>query len=127
MSNHLSRILYVEDDPGIRHISRIALEGLGGFKVTAFGSGPEAIAAAPALKPDLVLLDAAMPGMDGPATLKAMRDSFAIDDIPVIFMAAAHDRPEDIARYEAMGALGVIRKPFDPVQVSEQICRIWYS
>ena len=127
MNTPLSRILYVEDDAGIRHISRIALEGLGGFKVTACGSGAEAIAMAPGLKPDLVLLDAVMPGMDGPATLKAMRDTFAIGDTPVIFTTTADDQPEDIARYEAMGALGVIRKPFDPVQVSEQICRIWYS
>ena len=62
--------------------------------------------------------------MDGPATLKAMRDTLALGDTPVIFMTAKVQAAE-VAKYRALGALDVIAKPFDPMQVSDQIRRIW--
>src|SRR5438552_4864085 len=123
MSKSLKRILYVEDEPDIRAVAKMALEAIGGFEVVACGSGAEALAAAPAAKPDLLLLDVMMPGMDGPATLKALRETFAVGDAPVIFMTAKV-QAQEIAQYKALGALDVIPKPFDPMQASAQINRI---
>ena len=124
MATHLTRILYVEDEPDIRAIGKMALEAVGGFEVVACASGAEALAAAAAAKPDLLLLDVMMPGMDGPATLKALRATSLNADTPAIFMTAKVQSNE-VAHFKALGALAVIPKPFDPMQVSDEIRRIW--
>ncbi len=120
----LSRILYVEDEADIRAVAKMALEAVGGFEVVACASGAEALAAAPSANADLLLLDVMMPGMDGPATLKALRDTLATAKTPVIFMTAKV-QPTEVAQFKALGAIDVIPKPFDPMQVSEEIRRIW--
>ncbi|MBT8121342.1 MAG: response regulator, partial [Gammaproteobacteria bacterium] len=68
----LNKILYVEDEPDIQTVTLMALETIGGFTVKACSSGQEAVDAAPAFEPDLVILDVMMPGMDGPATMEAL-------------------------------------------------------
>ena len=124
MSKILKRILYVEDEPDIRLIAQMALEAVGGFTVIVCASGPEALSAAPASRADLLLLDVMMPGMDGPSTLKALRELPATADTPVIFMTAKVQAAE-VAAYKALGAIDVIPKPFDPMELSGQIQRIW--
>ena len=126
MPKPLTRILYVEDEPDIRMVAQMALEAVGGFVVTACSSGQEALAAAPSAQADLLLLDVMMPGMDGPSTLKALRDLPATAGTPVIFMTAKVQAAE-VAAYKALGAIEVIPKPFDPMDLSAQIQRIWAS
>jgi two-component system, OmpR family, response regulator len=120
----LERILYVEDEADIRVVAKMALEAVGGFSVLACSGGGEAITAAPTAAADLILLDVMMPGMDGPATLRALRGIPATCATPVIFMTAKVQAAE-IAEYRAMGALDVVAKPFDPMGVSAEIQRIW--
>lgn len=120
----LKRILFVEDDGDIRAVARMALENVGGFEVLACASGDEAVAAAPEARADLILLDVMMPGRDGPATLKALRHIPATAGTPVIFMTAKVQTAE-IAHYMSLGAIDVIPKPFDPLEISAQIRRIW--
>ena len=67
----LDRILYVEDEPDIQTIAKIALESVGGFNVEVCDSGAQAMDKAPNFAPDLILLDVMMPDMDGSATLCA--------------------------------------------------------
>lgn len=124
MSPPLSRILYVEDQPDIRLVAKMALEAVGGFTVIACASGQEALSSAPAAMADLLLLDVMMPGMDGPSTLKALRELPATAHTPVIFMTAKVQTAE-VAQYMGLGALQVIPKPFDPMELSAQIRRIW--
>lgn len=124
MSSPLSRILYVEDQQDIRLVAKMALEVVGGFTVTACASGQEALSSAPAAMADLLLLDIMMPGMDGPSTLKALRKLPATAHTPVIFMTAKVQTAE-VAQYMGLGALQVIPKPFDPMELSAQIRRIW--
>ncbi|HYW58638.1 MAG TPA: response regulator [Polaromonas sp.] len=124
MTKPLARILYVEDEPDIRAVAQMALEAVGGFVVVACASGSEALAAAPNANADLLLLDVMMPGMDGPSTLKALRDMPATANTPVIFMTAKVQATE-IAQYRELGAIDVIHKPFDPMELSAQIQRIW--
>ena len=126
MSKPLARILYVEDEPDIRAIAQMALEAVGGFTVIACASGSEALANAPGALADLLLLDVMMPGMDGPSTLKALRELPATAQTPVIFMTAKVQAAE-VAQYRALGAMDVIHKPFDPMELSAQITRIWES
>jgi len=120
----LCRILYVEDEPDIRAIAQMALEAVGGFSVIACASGSEALAAAATAQADLLLLDIIMPGMDGPDTLKALRALTATANTPVIFMTAKVQAAE-VAQYRELGAIDVLHKPFDPMELSAQIQRIW--
>ncbi|MFI5444326.1 response regulator [Polaromonas sp. UC242_47] len=120
----LQRILYVEDEPHIRAIAQMALEVVGGLTVVACASGREALATAPDAGVDLLLLDVMMPGMDGLSTLQALRQLPATAHTPVIFMTAKVQSAE-LAQYEALGALDVIAKPFDPMELSAQIRRIF--
>lgn len=124
MPSPLKKILYVEDEPDIRAIAQMALQAVGGFEVIACASGNDALLAAPEAMADLLLLDVMMPGLDGPATLKALREIPATSHTPVIFMTAKVQATE-VAVYKALGALEVIAKPFDPMELSDQIRKIW--
>ena len=124
MGRELKRILYVEDESDIRTVTAMALEAVGGFTVICCTSGDEALAAAPDAKADLILLDVMMPGMDGLATLSALRGLSQTADIPVIFMTAKVQANE-IQQYMRLGATDVIAKPFDPMKLSAQIGDIW--
>ena len=120
----LNRILYVEDEPDIRFVAQMALQAVGGFTVIACACGQDALNAAPDARADVLLLDVMMPGMDGPSTLKALRESPATANTPVIFMTAKVQVAE-VAMYKALGALEVIPKPFDPMELAAQIQKIW--
>jgi CheY-like chemotaxis protein len=119
----LERVLYVEDDPDIRAVGAFAL-GLGGIKVKSCASGDEAVAAAATFGPQLILLDVMMPGMDGPATLEALRALDATAATPVVFMTAKV-QPTQVAVYRQMGAVEVIPKPFDPMTLAAVIREIY--
>jgi len=118
-----TKILFVEDEDDIRTVATMALEAVGGFVVRACRSGAEALEAAPLAGADLLLLDVMMPGMDGPATLSALRRIPATANTPVIFMTAKVQGSE-IASYAVLGALGVIPKPFSPMDFPGQVRRM---
>jgi len=94
--------------------------------VIACASGNEVLAAAATAQADLLLFDVMMPGMDGPETLKVLRALPATANTPVIFMTAKVQAAE-VALYKGLGALEVIPKPFDPMELSAQISRIWVA
>jgi len=120
----LSRVLYVEDEPDIAQVARLALETVGGFTIENCENGQIALDKGPAFKPDLVLMDVMMPEMDGPTALEQMKNMPELKDVPVIFMTAKV-QPGEIAEYKAMGAVDVIPKPFDPMTLAEQVKRVW--
>lgn len=124
MADKLTRILYVEDEPDIQTVARLALETLGGFTVEICSSGNEALSRAPGFQPQLILLDVMMPVMDGPATLKMLRGMPQFASTPVIFMTAKV-QPSEVAGYKEIGAVDVIPKPFDPMTLSSQVQAIW--
>ena len=120
----LTHILYIDDEPDLREVATLALEAVGGFDVVACASGAEGLAAAAARPPDLFLLDVMMPGMDGPATLRALRAEPKLASIPAVFMTAKAQRDE-VAELLALGAAAVVAKPFDPMRLSDQLREIW--
>jgi len=122
--SELNLVLYVEDDPDIQMVAQMALEVVGGLALRACSSGREALDAAAACRPDLILLDVMMPDMDGPATLAALRQLPATANTPVIFMTAKVQAAE-VAHYKTLGAIGVIAKPFDPMQLAQQVRQLW--
>ena len=120
----LQRILYAEDEPHIAAVARVSLEKIGGFTLCLCSSGQEALDQAAQFKPDLILLDVMMPGLDGPATLAAMRRIDTLRETPVIFMTAKAQASE-LARYRALGAADVISKPFAALKLAGQLREIW--
>ncbi|MDP9033891.1 MAG: response regulator [Myxococcota bacterium] len=108
----LRRILIVDDDPDIRRITALSLARIGGFSVVAAASAEEALAKAAEELPDVILLDVSMPGADGPTTLATLRATARTARVPVIFFTAEAD-DERAAQLCALGAMGVITKPFD--------------
>jgi CheY-like chemotaxis protein len=112
------RLLLVDDEPDIRAIATMALERVGGHDVTAVGSAAEAVAAAERERPDAVLLDVMMPDVDGPVALERLRP--VIGEVPVIFLTAK----QDAERLRALGAAGVIAKPFDPLALADEVAAI---
>ena len=121
----LKKILYVEDQSDIQLVAQLALESIGHFDVEICSSGEQALARIAEFSPDLVLLDVMMPGMDGPATLQAIRAREDSRQLPVIFMTA-RILPDEVRDLKALGALDVIAKPFDPVTLGDDIRNIWY-
>jgi CheY-like chemotaxis protein len=117
------RILIVDDSPLIRKLARLGLEGQDGWKVLDVGSGRVALSQAATQPPSVILLDAVMPDMDGPATLAGLRSSAATRDIPVIFVTAT-DRLTERAQLQELGAAGVIRKPFHVPALAGQVAAI---
>jgi len=122
----LKRILLVEDEPDIRTIVSVALGDIGGFEIEVCNSGHEVLEVIQACQPDLLILDVMMPVMDGPTTLQEIRKIAAFKELPVIFMTAKVQAHE-VNEYLALGVLGVISKPFDPVTLPQEIREIWNS
>lgn len=123
---NLQRILYVEDDPDVQTIARLALELTAGFTVKLCSSGDEAVREAAAFAPDLILIDMMMPGMDGLATLAALQAQPELAGVPMAFMTAKV-QPAEIAYYTARGARAVIAKPFNPMLLAQQVRDIWLA
>ncbi len=124
MSGGLKKILYVEDEPDIQAVAKIALEAVGGFELMTCSSGDEAIAVAAEFAPDLLLLDVMMPGMDGPTTLAELRQLSGLESTPIIFMTAKV-QPQEVEYFKSLGAVEVIAKPFDPMGLADQVREAW--
>lgn len=117
-------ILYVDDETDIREIVAFALEDEADMSLRLCASGAEALAAVQLQRPDLVLLDVMMPGMDGPSTLRQLRALPSMAQLPAAF-ATAKVQPREVDEFKAMGALGVIAKPFDPMTLPAQVRKLW--
>ncbi|WP_444997254.1 response regulator [Aliikangiella sp. IMCC44359] len=120
----LQKILYVEDEIDIQKVAQLALEMVGQLTVKVCSSGEEALSEVIEFNPDLILLDVMMPGMDGPTTLKEIRNLPSLENIPVAFMTAKV-QPSEIEHFKSLGALDVIAKPFDPMELANQVQAIW--
>jgi two-component system OmpR family response regulator len=117
-------VLYVDDDPDICEVVQATLGLMEGLDVHIAGSGEQAIDLAYEIRPDLILMDVMMPGLDGPTTFKRIRSSPVIADIPVIFLTAKV-LPTELAHFLQLGAIGVIGKPFDPLKLADELFALW--
>ncbi|HEX2543523.1 MAG TPA: response regulator, partial [Ramlibacter sp.] len=113
-----SHILVVEDDPDVR---RVIVECLSliGYKVTEAANGPEALASLATVKPDLLVVDYAMPEMTGAEVISQARQM--IGDVPVI-LATGY---ADMAAVERLaGRPRILRKPFDIAQLGDAVHQV---
>jgi two-component system OmpR family response regulator len=120
----LNRICYVEDDEDIQRIVRMSLERVGKMTVEVVGDPMAAIAAITAFKPDLVMLDWMMPGMDGPTLFRKMKTLPEVSALPVVFITAKATS-RDMEELMSLGAAGTISKPFSPKDLPDQLRAIW--
>ena len=114
------KVLIVDDEPDIRRIAKLGLSRVGGMEVVEAANGAEALVRAKADKPDAVLLDVMMPGLDGPSTLARLREDPATAGIPVVFLTAKAIAAE-LERLKVLGAAGVLTKPFDPMTLAREL------
>jgi two-component system OmpR family response regulator len=114
------KVLIVDDEPDIRRIAKLGLSRVGGMEVVEAANGAEALVRAKEDKPDAVLLDVMMPGLDGPSTLARLREDPATSGIPVVFLTAKAIAAE-LERLNVLGAAGVLTKPFDPMTLAREL------
>lgn len=113
------RILHVDDDESIRELTALAFDLSGDADVRSAASGSDALRMlAEGLSPDLLLLDVMMPDMDGPTLLGLIRKGGL--SAPAVFMTA-QTQDQELARLRALGAIGVVIKPFDPMLLNAQV------
>jgi CheY-like chemotaxis protein len=108
------RVLLADDDPDVRDIIDCSLGVDPLFVLQGCDTGENALVAAVKWRPDLILLDVMMPGMDGPATLAQLQKNPRTAEIPVVFVTGRACEREQLL---SLGAVGVIPKPFDAVQL----------
>ena len=120
----LSRICYVEDDEDIQRIVRMTLERVGKMTVEIVTDPMVAIGVIQSFKPDLVMLDWMMPGMDGPTLFREMKKVPETQALPVVFITAKAQQ-RDMDELMALGAVGTISKPFSPKDLPDQLRAIW--
>lgn len=120
----LQRVCYVEDDEDIQRIVRMSLERIGKMSVQVVSDPLTAIDVIKAYKPELVMLDWMMPGMDGPTLYRKMKEIPEVCDLPVVFITAKASQKE-LDELRGLGAAGTISKPFSPKDLPEQLKSIW--
>ena len=112
-------VLIVDDEPNVRKVLGALLEQAG-YLTTRAATGAEALDLVRAQDPDLVITDLKMPGMDGLALLRRLKDGFP--EIPVILLTA-HGTVEAAVEAMKQGALDFLTKPFDKERVLETVAK----
>ena len=112
----MTRVLVIDDEAPIRLLCRVNLEAEG-MQVSEAGDGPGGLDLARAQRPDVILLDVMMPGLDGWRVAEMLLDDPVTSDIPIVFLTARAD-VRDRARGIDLGGLEYITKPFNPVELA---------
>lgn len=114
------RVLFIDDEEDIRTLASFCLESEAGWQMLSASNGIEGITMAQNEQPDVILLDAMMPDLDGLQTIAQLQVNPATQQIPVIFVTAKV-QASDRRNFYAAGAKGVINKPFDAITLASQI------
>lgn len=116
------RVLIVEDDPAIRDLLHTRLS-LAGYRSQHVSSGWAALQVMQDFRPNAVILDINMPGLDGFGVLETKRARSAIRDIPVMVLTA-RNAADDIRKALALGAKDYLAKPFEDQQLLMRVRRL---
>jgi CheY-like chemotaxis protein len=113
------RVLLIDDEDDIRTVAQLSLELVGKWDVVTASSGPEGLEKAASERPDAIVLDVMMPGMDGAATYKRLQANPATKQIPVVLLTAKVF--ESRTERDGLEGLTVIGKPFDPMRLPSEL------
>jgi len=114
------KVLVIDDDEMIQEVVKNCLEDLAGWDVVMANSGWEGLTKVVEEKPDAIVLDMMMPGMDGLTFLQQLRADSETQAIPVVLLTAKLEFT-DPQRVAKLGVIGAISKPFDPCKLAAQI------
>ncbi len=117
------RLLIIDDEDAIQTVVKFGIKLAAGWEVLSANAGKIGIATAQRELPDVILLDVMMPEMDGIATFKALQANPITVGIPVIFLTAKAQTAER-RQFNDLGISGVITKPFNSLDLPEQIAKI---
>jgi two-component system phosphate regulon response regulator PhoB len=112
-------VLVIDDEHSIRMLCRVNLAA-SGIDVLEAEDGEDGIEIARNERPDLILLDVMMPGLDGWEVARRLGEDPATSEIPIVFLTARVGQ-EDRARGEQVGGVGYVVKPFDPVEIGDVV------
>lgn len=115
-----ARVLITDDDAGIRDLLRDQLEAAG-FETKVARDGHEALDRIASFRPDAMVLDLSMPGLDGFGVLKSLQDQAV--RLPVLVLTARHDA-SDVRKAVSLGARDYLAKPFTEAQLKARIARL---
>ena len=115
----MTRVLVIDDEAPIRLLCRVNLEAEG-MDVLEAADGPTGLEAARAERPDVVLLDVMMPGLDGWRVAEELLDDPSTATIPIVFLTARAEL-RDRARGIDLGGVDYITKPFNPVELAPMV------
>lgn len=116
------RVLVIDDEEAVQLVVQSCLEDVAGWEVLTASSGQEGLGKAVVEQPDAIVLDVMMPGMDGLTFLERLKSNPKIESIPVVLLTAKVELVQR-SRYSSYGAIGAIAKPFDPIQLVEQVAQ----
>lgn len=119
MTKLVATVLVVDDDVNTLEAYAEFLR-LNGFAVVTAGTGPEGLEIARTALPDVILMDAAMPGMEGWAAIKLLKADPRTQPIPVVVLTG-HTQPADYARARDSGADAFLTKPCVPDELVRQL------
>ena len=115
------RILLFDDEATITRTLKLYLEGTDAYEVRAENRGSAALQAAREFKPDLILLDVAMPDMDGGEVAAQLRADDALKATPIVFLTALVKKQEVVTSGGDIGGYPYIAKPLEPEKIIEVI------
>jgi CheY-like chemotaxis protein len=114
------KILVIEDDRSIQMVLELVFTRMAKCEVIVASNGAEGLVMIQKQKPDVVLLDLMMPGMDGFEVCQKSKEDPLTRHIPIIFLTA-QPQPAAVARAMSLGAAGYLVKPFDPITIIDQV------
>ncbi len=112
----MTRVLVIDDEAPIRLLCRVNLEAEK-MEVLEASDGPTGLEKARAAKPDVILLDVMMPGLDGWQVAEQLLEDDATRSIPIIFLTARAEF-RDRARGLDLGGIDYVTKPFNPLELA---------
>ena len=119
----MKHILIIDDEEDIRDVAQVALETIGGWRVSTASNGPDGLGQLQTQPYDAVLLDVMMPDMDGIEVFRQIRANPQTQAVPVILMTAK-TQATDRKRFLDLGVTAIITKPFKAMFLTEQIADI---
>jgi two-component system, OmpR family, response regulator len=105
------KILVVDDEPSMTRMLRRNLESTGKYEVRTENSGETGLATARVFRPDFILLDVMMPGLDGGEVAARLKDDQALAKIPVVFLTAIVQKEETSSTGSTIGGCEYLAKP----------------
>ena len=115
----MTKVLIIDDEAPIRLLCRVNLEAEG-MEVVEAPDGPTGLEVVEKERPDAILLDVMMPGLDGWSVAERLLEKEETREIPIVFLTARADL-RDRARGMDLGGLDYITKPFNPVDLASLV------